>query len=382
MPSNPSGRPLLAVAILQACLLVGCLYVPPVTHTAAREDVLSIQPGVDTRASIRRKLGRPNILELATVYAWDWAVNRGSLAVGFYPAYGWSFGSGVHRVLVQFDGDRVVSVQHASCDRPDRRISWSPSENKRVRAIFGGHRYTLEAPGELLEQDLATLEERLLLPAWEPPQWAKWERNQHALGISPDGRWIVTWWAGVARIWDAREGRLAATVRPPPPMATLKPGGWSPCEVHFTAAGDRVLLGDPIRGFCMLGTSDWRPLWVFPEGYLAPLALAPDGSRVLALTRRGLNLLDGRSGELTGGFERRGLERWFNASSELDWPDFRLDLTSPEEFLAIGPATRERWSIPEVERSYREGRGRVRVDKDRSESALLGVELLRFTSCP
>lgn len=362
---------------LALCLLAGgCLYLPPVTHTADRGKVLSIQPGVDTRQSLRRKLGKPNVLDLAAVQAWDWSVNKGTFLVLAGPGsvLDHAFKGDAFRVLARFEGERVSAVEHfeRAKEVPESAPSTPPAPDP-IAEERGGRRFELDRTGRLWLKDAEHPERTQVLPAVGP----EGTQLPLALAVSPDGRSAVVLRAGEARVWDTGLG--TQTVVPAPgPAAGKKPRAWMPPHARalFSEDGRSLLLSDPQHGLRMVEVATWQVRWAQDATFGLLSALAPDGSRVL-IPDAGLTVLDGATGAMTGRIEPRGLERWFNFWDNHWWLDFALRFLSSDTFLACGTATAECWSLPEIERAFRDRRP-VRVHKGGLEPALLAVDLRPF----
>ncbi|HJV21949.1 MAG TPA: hypothetical protein VJ570_04600 [Holophagaceae bacterium] len=389
MVRTPPALPVHGLSWLLLFPLVGCLVLPPVTHTAGAREVDSIRAGDDTRRSVRSKLGKPNVLELAQVYAWDWQVNRGTVVVGGPGAmYAWEPKGDAFRVLVRFEGDRVSSVEHfhlarAEAERPIQPPPVPPEEGDAKGAIRfeqGGWEFALDPQGALRVKAPGAPEPVPALPP--PPAPSDAPGLPQSLAVSPDGRLVAVLRDGDVRIWDTGLNRPGAIVPAVRHSDRIPPSEWRwyrTSTTAFLAGGRRLLVCDQRSGLRMLDTSDWRVLWEWKSHFEAPPVAAPDGSRVLILGGF-LLILDGESGQIRGEVEMRWLERWFNIYMNQDWGLFRLRILDDDTVLACGPSTEERWSLPEVERRWRETKKPARIGKDAVEPALLSVRLRPFPS--
>jgi hypothetical protein len=100
-------RSLLATSVLT--LAAGCVYIPPMRHTAGVESVRRIEHGTATRADVIERLGRPNVLAKRDVYLYGWSRSYGYVVAGagYTGALGELTGKHFH-VVVFFDGERVA----------------------------------------------------------------------------------------------------------------------------------------------------------------------------------------------------------------------------------------------------------------------------------
>jgi WD40 repeat protein len=101
------------------------------------------------------------------------------------------------------------------------------------------------------------------------------------IAVSPDGRWVVTSThvVGLAKIWDARDGRLVKQL-----------ANWGANSPRFSP--DSHWLATNLRGGCLVDVNTWEP-----RQRLGPrCGFAPDSRLAAVPTANGLRLTDAASG--------------------------------------------------------------------------------------
>lgn len=310
-------RALLAAFLAVASLSAGCLYIPPLHHTAGATTVQRIEAGTATRDDVRGELGRPNVVGKKDLYVYDWDQSYGFLFVGGGYSAGGGEITGKHfHAVVYFENDRVARFEWDS--RPPARpifarsafvpapvsapLSLAPPVPGDPASECAAFSFDLarclvahDASGSAWIEARGREQGRLAAP-WKSKATAPpWEDSM----LSPDDRLLVARrrlfgdeWAG----WWLDDGRsfpLVVDGRAVAPLAFSGDGGQLVAERR---GGEAVVL-DTRDGRVLLRT---RPL----RDRLQSASLASD--RIAVTTNRGdIALLDRASGAVTAHLRSR-----------------------------------------------------------------------------
>lgn len=363
-------------ALLLAASLTGCLYLPPMNHTAGVRTVVSLAPGQETHATLRQKLGRPGLLELDSAQCWGWRQNYGSALVDLKG--GLSLEGKEFRVLARFDGDRAqdleVQVEPARpaagqvIPAPLRSLAWNPAPA--VVCAGDGRFYAVDGDGALWRQEAdGSGPVRLFQPQDHP-------RGSQALAWSESGHVVAVAGKCAVYVWDTLEDRLAMrfdgrgkdwAIPQRAARAEFSPDGrW--LAVTGWGSGNGTLL---------LDTRTREPVWRDRDNDTTALGFSPDGRRFLVLASRRLRIIDPGTGASTGGIElpAPGL-----SALECLFRDFRVDEAG--DLLLADGAFLTRWDLGEVERTFREEHRNVRTTGGGKEPALLEARMLPIFDRP
>lgn len=340
--------------------LTGC-YLPSLSHTRGAGTVQALEPDRETDATLRQKLGRPDVLDLPTVRVWEWRQTYGYLLVGgamqgyLLPMQGKAF-----RVLARFEGERVMAIE-------------TESEPKRVKGIGDPLPEALvsipwEGPGSFAAGAFFAVGKdgglwRKASPAEEAVQvvpGAKKGGRNAVIAVSPDGQRVVVAGPRIAYVWDDLSRSVLSESIP-------KKGPW-PCppygsEARFSPDGRwLVLVGS--RDSALLDTATWQPVWTDPKQGWSSAFFSPEGDRLVIIRYRELRVIETATGRVTARMALSSAPRWNG-----------LLLPGGELLLACGSVL-TRWDLAEMERLHREGQQDLRLLGGPGAEALREVRLL------
>ncbi len=308
----------LLLAFLTVAGTLGCLYVPPLSQTSGRKEVLALRPGEETRQSLQVKLGVPDMVDLPSVQVWEWRQNRGTLLfVSPAGAGGLSLEGATFKVLARYEGDRAValeaelepdkgSVEDPPPPLPAERIPLKganplPPESKpasgpkyyRAWVAPGGEIITLGREGDLWLKTIGPSQSVKVADLSE----SSWEGNVNDTqeSLSRDGRLLALSRGGQIIVWDVAGSKEAARLpifdaespkkaKPVRGMAIFSPDGkWlavSALSFSGWSSGARSCLK-------VLEVGSWKTLWSLEESERKAegphhIQFSPDGTRLLA----------------------------------------------------------------------------------------------------
>ncbi len=418
-------------------LLQGCLVVPykPASTLPDQRVVDSLAQGDETRQSLRAKMGPPNLLELQSIYAWEWEGDRTDILWSAGWVYG---GSGGHkegspkvfRVLARFEGDRVIRMER---DVAFYKFNTLPSDPDKVWGAWSGDRHRrrgrLLPPSECIRMERSSgLKSVLMLPEGRifavDAHGALWARGMGQTGpssglldsvdaregsetavprlaVDPSGRFVAVGFQGKVRVWDNRENCRVLDLGEP----GIGPVGTSFSEIQevvFSPNGQWLaVLGS--RASVLLKTADWKAAArLAGEDKVSRAAFSPDSRRLIIQGGR-FQILDAASGDLlgeladasSGSFAMQG-SRLVISGVELQVVDLETgrelgrirrpptsSTTASELRFSSGGVctvytreTLEQWSLIEVERSFRAGSKRLELSGDAEVPALLDIRMV------
>lgn len=340
--------------------LTGC-YLPSLSHTRGSGTVQALEPDHETDATLRQKLGRPDVLDLPTVRVWEWRQTYGYLLVGgagrgyILPVQGKAF-----RVLARFEGERVTAIETES--EPKRvKVAGDPLPEPLISIPW-------EGPGRLaarvffavgkdggLWRKASTVEEAVPVV----PGSGKGGRNA-VIAVSPDGQRVAVAGPRKAYVWDDAS-RAVLTESEPKKGPWLYPPYGS--EARFSPDGRwLVLVGS--RDSVLLDTVTWRPVWSDPKQGWSSAIFSPEGDRLVIIRYRELRVIETATGRMTGKMVLSPAPQWRG-----------LLLPGRELLLACGTVL-TRWDLAELERLHRDGQKDVRLLGGPGAEALREVRLL------
>jgi hypothetical protein len=359
-----------------------CIYLPAFHHTAGAKRILAIRPGVDTRGTVLRKLGDPNVLYTDRFYVHEWDRHRGYL-IGFMAGdeiIGKRF-----RVLVRFENGVVTSVEmdpDLSKPSPDSTGKAPPSEVDpctplepdtilRARDVLKKRPLTdVAKSGNLvaavdrdanlwLWQDGAERGSRIqMLPIGE-------KRHRARVAVTADGRTVALAGTHAAAVWDVERREVVAQKR----HQTGTGGVYAPIVLGISPDGRRLFFGRR-KGFVALESPDWQVAWSL--GTTDPIryaAFSVDGTRIFAVRadRAGMDVLDASNGQRLG---RLGKRVAHHCSK---WDSYTVHDNPAGRLLLRGDVVFETWDLAGIETVGPDG---IPLLRGRETAPLLDVRLM------
>ena len=424
----------LAIGLLLS-LQLGCLILPykPEEPLPRKDAIRTLDPSIETRSSLRSKLGPPNVIDLPSVAAWEWEGDRTDI-LWFA---GWVYGGKggrlqgapkVFRVLARFEGDRVLSVERDVAASRMRNVPNDPDQVwggwggdakrkrgsllppletiplergcvfKNLQILKDGQIFGLDASGALWSGQAGRggRLDRLLAPSGPA---ALSEAGESSLAVDPGGRYIALASQGRLQIWDHLEKRLVLRMEGAGPgpdgsrMGVIRGVAFAPDGRWLAVLGDQAST--------LLEAGTWRPgtslAW---RGRASRLAFSPDGRRLVVQGER-LRIFDVESGQLISDLSDSSegeLAMWGARLLVAGWNAQVVDLETGQELgrlrgtpSASTPAVRfteegtpwiyrretlERWSLASLEQSFAQGQGTVDLKGSVDLAALQEVRMV------
>jgi hypothetical protein len=361
---------------------MGCVIipVPPKNYTAGTEIVQGLDPARETRASLRKKLGQPDVLEVEDTWAWVWRQNFGHAFVAgtiIKPDYILKKRDARQfRVLARFDGDQVRTLDRW-LEPPEGDSKLQPLPDPRQSLVWtgvdmahweaDGTCYAVDHEGALLRRP-ADGDHPVRLLALPRPK-----RGMQAFARSPREPRLAVAGRGVVLVWDLAQGRLAAQV-------DGEGKGWSvPVRVRhaeFSPDG-RWLAVVGLEWSLLLDTVTWEPVWRDVGRALGAGGFTGRGQRFVAMQEDQVLLVDPWQGEVVGRLDlpALGAVAW---GSEGDIRGDRAWACRAigDDLLLTDGVLLSRWSLGEVEAAWRQERHTVKPAGGGKEPALLEARLL------
>lgn len=321
----------------------------------------ALEPDRETEATLRQKLGRPDVLDLPPVHVWGWRQTYGYLLVGgamrgyVLPMQGRAF-----RVLARFEGERAAVIE-------------TEREPKRVKGI-----------GDPLPEPMSSI-------PWEGPGrfsagaffavgkdgglWRKASPEEEAvqvvlgagkggrnavIAVSHDGQRVAVAGPRKAYVWDDLSRSVLIESIP-------RKGPWPyplyGSEARFSPDGRwLVLVGS--RDSVLLDTVTGQAVWTDPKQNWSSAFFSPEGDRLVLIRYRELRVIETATGRMTGRMALSSAPKWSG-----------LLLPGGELLLACGTVL-TRWDLAAVERLHRDGQKEVRLLGGPGAEALREVRLL------
>jgi len=369
-------RPRLALPLAGAIALAsGCLYLPPVRHTAGDSTLRRAQAEADSRAAMASEIGRADVLRTRAVWVHDWLQSYGYIVAGYS---GSELTGKPHRVLVRFDGDTVTGMEVAAppplvAAMPEEAVLKGCAGDDRRRAVIalaagGGTIAAIDSKGSLcVWTDLAP-EGRLAVPVVGLEK--KLLSFDGAVAVSADGRLVAAASDLAVVVWDVAKGRVAATATRPRVSTWSRPRRAS--SAAFSADGTRLAVAGPESLF-VIDTATGREAWSVVKGPLfEAIAFTPDGARVFGSDLGGqLVDYDAVTGRLLAQVAERNV-----LLPDLLPVESPADRLQPRRVVFAGRAALETWDLDALERRYESTGAAVRTLEDVAVPELLEARLL------
>ena len=378
------SRSSLVVPLAGAIALAsGCLYLPPIRHTAGDSTLRRAQAEADSRAAMASEIGRADVLRTRAVWVHDWLQSYGYIVAGYS---GSELTGKPHRVLVRFDGDAVARMEIAAppplAAPPPRSAlpgACDPNDPQRVAialAAAGGTIAALDAEGAVCVWTEGAGPGR---PA--EPRLGRGRRfltPDGAVAVAPDGALV-----GAARdrtvvLWEiAGDGGEARATRPR--VSTVRHPR-RVLSVAFSPDGKRLAVAGS-DGLVVIENATGQVAWSAGKGSsVEAVAFTADGARLVASDDAGRLLdYDAATGQLLGEIGERHVP--FPGLVPLAAPPGRLPART---VLIAGRAALETWDLDALERDRgaAEAPQPVPVLDDEEVAALNDVRLLPLAALP
>jgi|GEM_PF-5779268 len=306
----------LPLVLLALAGSTGCLYIPPLTHSSGRKDVLALKSAGETRQSLREKLGAPDVVDLPSVQVWEWRENRGTLlwaagGVAAFPLEGATF-----KLLARYEGDRVVALETElepekgrgedpplpppvertllETKNPGPSGSDPDSGPKYYRAWVapGGKVIAFGRAGDLWLKDSGPNHGLRVADLGKFP--FVMNRSDSRGSLSRDGRFLALSCGELILVWDAVESKVVAhlPIFDPDPARKVKnvrgTAIFSPDGEHLAISGLSFSgwSNGARKSLKVLEVGHWKTLWSLEESEhksFRPhhIQFSPDGTRLL-----------------------------------------------------------------------------------------------------
>ncbi len=372
--SVPRSRFALPVAAVLA-LASGCLYLPPVRHTAGDSTLKRAQAESTSRDAMASEIGRADVIRTRAAWVHDWIQSYGYIVAGYSGA---ELTGKPHRVLVRFNGDAVTGMEVAApaplvAAIPEQTVLKGCGEDDRRRAVIAlaaasGTIAAIDSKGGVCVWNDDASKGRLVVPLVGLEK--KLFTLDGTIAVSPDGRLVAAASDLAVVIWDVVDGRLAATATRPRASTWSRPR--RAASAAFSPDGARLAVAGP-ESLLVIDAATGREVWSVVKGpHFEAVAFTSDGARILGSDESG-QLVDYDA--VTGRVLAQVSER------NVLLPDL-VPLAAPAErlpsrrVLVAGRAALETWDLDALERRYESTGTTVPVLDDADVPELLDVRLL------